>query len=143
MSGFWYIVAITALIHVWFKYLKGDFYAKGASKGAWQNLITQHELHLDQQYRNLIGIDTNARKMLIYSAGKSFVLAPHDVTGVETNWNTVTTRNGWGMVRQKNTHNRLFVKTRSMTDPRIEVRFHSKEEMENWYQRLSVMFNLR
>ncbi|EOA06889.1 hypothetical protein HFRIS_001215 [Herbaspirillum frisingense GSF30] len=143
MSGFLLIAGLTAIVFMWLKRSGKIFHATGASSSIWQELIQQHGLHLDQQYRNIIGLDTNAQKMLIYSAGKPFVLNTYDVTGVETNWNTVTTRNGWGMIRQKDTHNRLFIKTRSMTDPRVEVRFHSKEEMDNWYQRLSVMFNLR
>jgi len=47
------------------------------------------------------------------------------------------------MASQKDTKCRLLIKTRSMNDPLIEVHFHNKDEMRQWYQRLCVMFDLR
>jgi len=134
--------AIGTVVVLVIKRLTKESFRTGTNAVEWQRLADQHGLHLDYQYRNIIGIDSNANKVLIYS-GKPFVLATDDVTGVESEWNSKTTSNAWGMTFHKNTHVRLFVKTRSMSDPVIEIRFAKKEEMEMWYQRLSVMFDLR
>ncbi|RFB72946.1 MULTISPECIES: hypothetical protein [unclassified Herbaspirillum] len=118
-------------------------FASGANEKKWQDLIAQHGLRIDHQYRNSIGIDSTANKALVYSGDQSYLLTTHDVTGVQTDSMLKTSVNGWGMASQKDIRCRLLIKTLSMSNPIIEVRFHNKNEMSEWYQRLCVMFDLR
>ena len=141
----WFVILL--LVFLFFGLKRRNFFswsfASGASGKKWQDLIAQHGLRIDHQYRNTIGIDSTANKALVFSGDQSYLLTTHDVTGIQTDSMLKTTVNGWGMASQKDTKCRLLIKTTSMSNPIIEVRFHNKDEMTNWYQRLCVMFDLR
>lgn len=141
----WFVILL--LVFLFFGLKRRKFFswsfAHGASSSQWQSLIEKNGLHLDIQYRNTIGIDSTTNKVLICSGDQSYLLTTHDVTGIQTDSMLKTTTNGWGMASQKDTKCRLLIKTTSMSNPIVEVRFHNKDEMTQWYQRICVMFDLR
>ena len=105
---------------------------------AW---FAKHGMTPEYNYQDVLGIDSKAGKAFIYTDA-AWVLMPGDVRSVEKSSIHETKYNAYGMGFHKDKQCKLILHTKSMDQPIQVIGFHNKNDMDLWYSRLSLFFNL-
>ena len=113
-----------------------------ASRGnALTESLAKHGMTLDYNYQDVLGIDSKSGKAFIYTdAGR--ILLPGDVRSIEKSSLHETKYNVYGMGFHKDKECKLILNTNSLDQPMHVIGFLNKNDMDLWYSRLCVFFNL-